>query len=226
MVYEATEALYNKLIGNILSYFFILYERIEVFFMRNRKSLLAIFLAAVMLCSMLLSGCKKDVKLDDVSIQGVSTTLEFQSPVTPKETKTPPKSGPNKQFISKNIATEGHNDYIQVMAVCIGYDANKVKKITRKEFQPDINQTAEQVMKNVAKNYKEAADINMADATTQDGHAAKLITFSYTSKSDTRLNSQMLYFFNGNDLWAVEVNTKDGDDDAKSVADKVIQSVK
>lgn len=194
--------------------------------MRNKKSLLAILLAALILCAMLMVGCKKDVKLEDVSLQGVSTTLEFQTPVTPKEAKTPPNAGPNKQFISKNIATEAHNDYIQVMSVCIGYDANKVKKVTRKEFQPDINQTAELVKKNVAKNYKDAADIDMVDATTQNGHAAKLITFSYTSKSDTRLNSQMLYFFNGNDLWAVEVNTKDGDADAKAVADKVIQSVK
>lgn len=194
--------------------------------MRNKKSLLAILLAALILCAMLMVGCKKDVKLEDVSLQGVSTTLEFQTPVTPKEAKTPPNAGPNKQFISKNIATEAHNDYIQVMSVCIGYDANKVKKVTRKEFQPDINQTAELVKKNVAKNYKDAADIDMVDATTQSGHAAKLITFSYTSKSDTRLNSQMLYFFNGNDLWAVEVNTKDGDADAKAVADKVIQSVK
>lgn len=194
--------------------------------MRNKKSLLAILLAALILCAVLMVGCKKDVKLEDVSLQGVSTTLEFQTPVTPKEAKTPPNAGPNKQFISKNIATEAHNDYIQVMSVCIGYDANKVKKVTRKEFQPDINQTAELVKKNVAKNYKDAADIDMVDATTQNGHAAKLITFSYTSKSDTRLNSQMLYFFNGNDLWAVEVNTKDGDADAKAVADKVIQSVK
>lgn len=194
--------------------------------MRNKKSLLAILLAALILCAMLMVGCKKDVKLEDVSLQGVSTTLEFQTPVTPKEAKTPPNAGPNKQFISKNIATEAHNDYIQVMSVCIGYDANNVKKVTRKEFQPDINQTAELVKKNVAKNYKDAADIDMVDATTQNGHAAKLITFSYTSKSDTRLNSQMLYFFNGNDLWAVEVNTKDGDADAKAVADKVIQSVK
>lgn len=194
--------------------------------MKNRKSLLALFLAAIMICTMALTGCKKEAKLEDVNIQGVSTSLDFQSPVTPKETKTPPKAGPNKQFISKNIATEAHNDYIQVMAVCIGYDADKIKKVTRKEFQPDINETAELVKKNVAKNYKGSSDIEMTDFTTQEGHAAKLITFSYVSKSDTKLNAQMLYFFKDNDLWAVETNIKDGDEDAKAVADKVIKSVK
>lgn len=188
-----------------------------------KKDLRNVFLLVMtVVMGMLLCGCKQDIQLQDITVQGVSTSVTMKAPFETKEAKVPPILPNEKKFITKKMATEGHDDKLQVMTACTGYNPEMIKT---GKIVIDLEKQANVLKANVSKNYRNAENVEMTDVMVGD-IKAKQIKFSYMSKNDSKLNTIMVFFNKENDFWVVEVNSRDRDEDARKVAEEILTTVK
>lgn len=188
-----------------------------------RKEFIRMFLLVMTVAvGVLLCGCKQDIQLQDITVQGVSTSVTFKAPFEAKEAKVPAISPNEKKYITKKMATENHDDKLQIMTACTGYNAEMIKS---GKIVIDLEKQANVLKANISKNYKNAENIEMTDATVGD-ISGKQIKFSYMTKNDSKLDNIMLFFVKENDLWVVEVSSRDRDEDARKVAEEIIKTVK
>ena len=109
--------------------------------MFRKKSVMAAMLMALAIMCSILGGCGEEAatpekkaekavaEMTEYTVQGVDTSIVIKSPFEPKSAKTPPPAGPNRQFIKKQLATDGNNKKIQLITATIVYD--KAARSTR-----------------------------------------------------------------------------------------------
>lgn len=205
--------------------------------MFKRKSVMAAMLMALAIMCSILGGCGEEAatpekkaekavaEMTEYTVQGVDTSIVIKSPFEPKAAKTPPPAGPNRQFIKKQLATDGNNKKVQLITATIVYDKAKVEKATGAAFSVDLNQQVNSVRDNIGKKYKNASEVEVTDVEVS-GNPGKLMKFQYDSKNGTRLDSRIMYFMKDAEQWTIQLNAQADDEESKATADAMLASVK